>query len=56
MTRNVEQWVVRKHAVESERGVVAARNWMAAQPSTEAAAEAPFELDAAGDGLAPVRA
>ena len=30
MNHNVEQWQVRKRAVSSERGVVAAQNWMSA--------------------------
>ena len=36
MNRNVEQWEVRKRSVSSERGVVAAQNWMAAAAGADA--------------------
>lgn len=47
MNRNVEQWVVRKNAVESERGVVAAQHWMAARAGAGALAKGGNAVDAA---------
>jgi len=47
MNENVEQWVVRKNAVESERGVVAAQDWMAARAGAGALARGGNAVDAA---------
>ncbi len=47
MNRNVEQWDVRKRAVSSERGVVAAQNWMAAAAGADALSKGGNAIDAA---------
>jgi gamma-glutamyltranspeptidase/glutathione hydrolase len=47
MNRNVEQWHVGKNAVSSERGVVAAQNWMAAAAGADAMAKGGNAIDAA---------
>ena len=47
MNRNVEQWQVRKRAVSSERGVVAAQNWMSAAAGADALSRGGNAVDAA---------
>ena len=47
MNRNVEQWDVRKRAVSSGRGVVAAQNWMAAAAGADALSKGGNAVDAA---------
>ncbi len=47
MNRNIEQWEVRKRSVSSERGVVAAQNWMAAAAGADALAKGGNAIDAA---------
>ena len=47
MNRNVEHWTVRKRAVQSERGVVAAQNWLAARAGAGALAKGGNAVDAA---------
>ncbi|MDP6896215.1 MAG: gamma-glutamyltransferase, partial [Rhodospirillales bacterium] len=47
MNRNVEQWQVRKLAVSSERGVVAAQNWMSAAAGADALSRGGNAVDAA---------
>mgnify|MGYP001204399875 FL=1 len=47
MNRNVEQWTVRKNAVSSKRGVVAAQNWQAAAAGADALACGGNAIDAA---------
>ena len=47
MNRNVEQWQVRKRAVSSERGIVAAQNWMSAAAGADALSRGGNAVDAA---------
>ena len=47
MNRNIEQWEVRKRAVSSERGVVAAQNWMAAAAGADILSKGGNAIDAA---------
>ena len=47
MNRNVEQWSVRKSAVESDRGSVASQHWLAAQAGAGALAAGGNAIDAA---------
>lgn len=47
MNRNVEQWDVKKREVSSERGVVAAQNWMAAAAGADALSKGGNAVDAA---------
>ena len=47
MNQNVEQWEIRKSAVSSERGIVAAQNWLAAAAGTDALARGGNAVDAA---------
>ena len=49
MNANIEQWEIRKRAVSSDHGVVAAQNWRAAAAGADALAKGGNAVDAAVD-------